>query len=164
MGWLWHAASLWGSGPGARGGMLAGAPGSFVLGWFQMQQLAPVVPGGEGHALSPHAPPSLPSPYLAGHWRLEPGLARLTSLTNFLLSGEVESVGDLWRHPSLRWLTLTERDPPFPMQPDEVVYMPALEFAALVGVGSYPASPPAPFYQLTGLTTLRLESGLPGDW
>ena len=72
MGWLWQAASLWGSGPGARGGMLPGAPASFVLGWFQVPQLAPVCARRKGPLTQPASllPTWLPLPCPPRTWQV----------------------------------------------------------------------------------------------
>lgn len=114
--------------------------------------------------------PPLPLPRrcrAAGDFYLLPGIASLTSLRSFELSGAASAAGDLWQHPTVEALTFT----PFGghcnlnMPPAALISMPALQRVSLINESfGAPPLPPPELFELSSITSLQLQNGSYGDW
>ena len=98
---------------------------------------------------------------LAGVFELLPGIASLTSLRSFELSGNASSLGDLWRHPTVDTLKFTPwmADSNLCMPSAAYVCMPALQRVSINHEhSSEPPLPPAQFFGLSTITSLQLRT------
>ncbi|KAL4425769.1 hypothetical protein ABPG75_009785 [Micractinium tetrahymenae] len=94
-----------------------------------------------------------------GFFRLEPGIARLTSLRTLRLEGSFSAHGDLWRHPTVSCLLLDDAlGEDIPMPGGNEVHMPALRHLGLLSECAPLAPAPPQITCLSGLTSLKLWS------